>query len=65
MTVYGVKANPYNMISCLNLVGTVCPARDSASDVSPFTLDTNLEKQLNDQINLEYEAFYLYEQLVS
>ena len=43
----------------------MCPARDSGSDVSPYILDVNVEKQLNDQINLEYEAFYLYEQLAA
>ena len=32
---------------------------------TPFTLEVEMEKLLNDQISLEYEEFYFYEQLVS
>uniref|UniRef100_A0A5K3EQC8 Ferritin n=1 Tax=Mesocestoides corti TaxID=53468 RepID=A0A5K3EQC8_MESCO len=32
---------------------------------SPYSLKTVIEQNLNDQINQEYEAFYLYEQLAA
>ena len=43
----------------------VSPAEYTVEMASPYALQVDMEKHLNDQINLEYEAFYLYEQLVS
>ncbi|VDL92602.1 unnamed protein product [Schistocephalus solidus] len=46
-------------------VANVCPARDSQPGNAPFMLASELEMQLNDQITLEYEAFYLYEKMAA
>ena len=43
----------------------MCLTGEATRETSPYVLDGKVEKQLNDQINLEYEAFYLYEQLAA
>ncbi|VDM31203.1 unnamed protein product [Hydatigera taeniaeformis] len=43
----------------------VSMAEMPSSNNSPYALAVEMQKNLNDQINLEYEAFYLYEQLAA
>ncbi len=47
------------------LVLNVCLSEDIEILKSPYTLHGKIEQNLNDQVNHEYDAFYLYEQLVS
>nr|VZI48105.1 unnamed protein product [Spirometra erinaceieuropaei] len=55
----------YIKLLALTALANVCPAREAQLGKAPFMLATELEMKLNDQITLEYEAFYLYEKMAA
>ncbi|KAL5103521.1 Ferritin [Taenia crassiceps] len=55
----------YAKVVILFLLICVSFAELPPSSINAYTLEVELQKNLNDQINLEYEAFYLYEQLAA